>query len=84
MTFLLLAALILFSFGLYSFGTIFFFWFRDRSEKHHPWHDGGLMFLTIIWFAVNLVVTLLDIFEHPWTLLTYHFMMCWAMLFPPF
>jgi signal transduction histidine kinase len=84
MTFLLLAALILFSFGLYSFGTIFFFWFRDRSEKHHPWHDGGLMFLTIIWFAVNLVVTLLDIYEHPWTLLTYHFMMCWAMLFPPF
>ena len=42
------------------------------------------MFLTIIWFAVNLVVTLLDIYEHPWTLLTYHFMMCWAMLFPPF
>ena len=84
MTFLLLLALILFSFGLYSFGTIFCLWLRDRREQHHPWHHGGLMFLTIIWFAVNLVVTLLDIYEHPWTLLTYHFMMCWAMLFPPF
>jgi len=84
MTFLILTALILFSFGLYSFGTIFFLWLRDRREKHHPWHDGGLMFLTTVWFAVNLGVTLLDLYEHPWTLLTYHFMMCWAMLFPPF
>jgi len=84
MTFLLLTALILFSFGLYSFGTIFFLWLRDRREKHHPWHDGGLMFLTTTWFALNLGVTLLDFYKHPWTLLTYHFMMSWAMLFPPF
>ncbi len=83
MTFFLLTALILFSFGLYAFGTIFLLKLRDRREKHHPSHDGGLMFLTTIWFAVNLGVTLLDIYEHPWTLLTYHFMMCWAMLFPP-
>ena len=84
MTFLLLTALILFSFGLYSFGTIFFFLIRDRREKPHPWHDGGLMFLTTIWFALNLGATLLDLYAHPWTLLTYHIMMCWAMLFPPF
>jgi anti-sigma regulatory factor (Ser/Thr protein kinase) len=84
MTFLLLIALILFSFGLYSFGTIFVLKFRDQHDKHHPWHAGGLIFLTTIWFAVNLGVTLLDIYEHPWTLATYQFMMCWAMLFPPF
>jgi len=84
MTFLLLVALILFSFGLYSFGTILFLWCWDRREKQHPWHDGGLMFLTTIWFALNLAATLLDVYQHPWTLLTYNFMMCWAMLFPPF
>ena len=84
MTFLLLLALILFSFGLYSFGTIFFLWLRDRREKPHPSHDGGLMFLTTVWFALNLGVTLLDIYEHPWTRVTYHFMMSWAIILPPF
>jgi anti-sigma regulatory factor (Ser/Thr protein kinase) len=84
MTFLLLLALILFSFGLYSFGTIFCLWLRDRREQHHPWHHGGLMFLTTTWFALNLGATLLDYYEHPLALLSYHFMMCWAMLFPPF
>ena len=83
MTFLLLTALILYSFGLYSFGTIFLLKLRDQQDNHHPSRDGGLMFLTTIWFALNLGVTLLDLYAHPWTLLTYHVMMCWAMLFPP-
>ncbi len=40
------------------------------------------MFLTTVWFALNLLATIFDVYDYRFTLITYHVMLAWAFLFP--
>ena len=97
MNLLPLAALLVFTVGLFSYGAIFFFWLREFGEAGWAGQQvtrrgtrcgfepvgGAIIFVSFAWFAVNLLLVLasLDPLIRPWPL--HVALRLLVFLFPP-
>jgi hypothetical protein len=81
-----LISLLVYTFGAFAYGTLFFLWIRGNKKKEGRrlyFSEGAITVLSSVWFLVNLLVLFAEMRVFPYRPLLAAVLTTMTLLYPP-